>query len=120
VDKFVEFLRGIIADEIITDEELESLEKYKKENSINDELQEEALAKLDLSSEALRELHKDVDKVKGNKCMLCKDGPKETIIWPCMHVVTCHKEECWNSLKQIAKCPSCGKKIEKIEKVYLQ
>jgi len=67
LDKLVEFLRGIVADEIITDKELESLEQYKKENDIDEELQEEALAKLDLTSEALSELHKEVDKAGGDK-----------------------------------------------------
>jgi len=125
LDKLVEFLRGIVADEIITDKELEQLEQYKKENDIDEELQEEALAKLDLTSEALIELHKEVDKAGGDKCMICNDGPKETVIWPCMHIVICHKEECWNAVKDDgsgpgAGCPSCGKPVEKVEKVYVQ
>merc|ERR1712038_792870 len=49
LEKCVEYLRGIIADEVITDVESEALDKYRKTENIDDDTYQEVLNKLDLT-----------------------------------------------------------------------
>eukprot|EP01084_Bolivina_argentea_P200418 342721_1 len=49
LDKLVAFIRGIIADDIITDAEFNALDKYRQTESIDNETYEKALSKLGLT-----------------------------------------------------------------------
>lgn len=122
LEKCVEYLRGIIADEVITDAETQALEKYKQDNNIDEQTYVEALSKLDLTLMDVQDLQKKQDDTGGKMCILCKSNPKEWCIFPCMHVVLC--EGCAQDLKQASgpgsgTCPACGEAFTDVQRVYI-
>jgi len=118
LELYQEFLRGIIADEIITDKEESELQKYRQENNINEEMHEQALLNIEMTEQDLEDYHKPQD--DGKKCVVCKSGPKEFVIYDCMHVCLC--EKCVESVRANdgpgGGCPICGADAAKIEKVF--
>ncbi|ETO23212.1 hypothetical protein RFI_13976 [Reticulomyxa filosa] len=118
VEKYTEFLRGVIADEIITDQENLALEAYRKVHSINDEEQEQALSNLEMRSEDLEDYRKNPEDGGGRKCVACGKGPKEYVVYDCMHVCVC--ESCSKNVGVGGGpgdgCPVCGGDIVKVEK----
>jgi vacuolar-type H+-ATPase subunit I/STV1 len=120
LELYQEYLRGIIADEIINDKEHQSLDQYKKEHDINDDLHQQALTNLEMSQQDLDDFLNKSDKDDGKKCVVCKNGPKEFVIYDCMHVCLC--EKCVESVKANdgpgGGCPVCGGDATKIEKVF--
>mmetsp|Transcript_42154 Transcript_42154/g.37376 ORF Transcript_42154/g.37376 Transcript_42154/m.37376 type:complete len:253 (+) Transcript_42154:30-788(+) len=122
LEKCVEYLRGIIADEVITDAETEALEKYKQDNNIDEQTYEEALSKLDLTLMDVTDLQKKQDDTGGKMCILCKANAKEWCIFPCMHVVLC--EGCAQDLKSASgpgsgTCPVCNDPFQDVQRVYI-
>lgn len=131
LEKCVEFLRGIIADEMVTDAEFEALEIYKGENNVDEGTFIEALEKLDLSPQELEDIHRNPEDSGGRKCIICGENPKEWCIFPCMHVVLC--EKCAADIKAggggpggggpgggAGECPACGQPIKDIKRVYCE
>merc|ERR1711997_913906 len=122
LEKCVEYLRGIIADEVITDVESEALDKYRKTENIDDDTYQEALNKLDLTLMDVEDLKKKQDDTGGRMCILCKKNPKEWCIFPCMHVVVCG--DCASDLKSASgpgsgTCPACQQEFTDVKKVYI-
>jgi len=120
VEKYTEFLRGIIADEIITDKENLALEAYRKGYQIDDEEHEQALSNLEMRPEDLEDYRKNPEDAGGRKCVACGKGPKEYVVYDCMHVCIC--ESCSKNVGVGGGpgdgCPVCGGDIVKMEKVY--
>jgi len=122
LEKCVEFMRGIIADEVITDAEMEALSAYRKTNDIDDATYTEAWKKHDMTLSDVEDLRRNMDDKGVNMCMLCKERPKDHCIFPCMHVVVC--EQCANDVKTATgpgsgTCPACDEPFEKVQKVYI-
>lgn len=120
LDKYSEFLRGIVADEIITQREQAALNAYKHVHQIDDEMHKKALEMLEMSQEELEDYSKKKDDQGSKKCVLCKNGPKECVIIPCMHVCIC--EKCKDKLNIGGPgdgCPICGGDIKSVETVYM-
>ena len=46
----------------------------------------------------------------GNECVICLDGPKTIVLFPCKHLCLCSKCSVGNTLKT---CPICMKEVEK-------
>lgn len=122
LEKCVEYLRGIIADEVITDAESIALDKYRKDNDIDDSTYQEALGKLDLNLMDVEDLKKKQEDTGGRMCIICKENPKEWCIFPCMHVVLC--EGCAKDVKTATGpgsglCPTCHEPFTDIQRVYI-
>jgi len=45
----------------------------------------------------------------GNECVICLDGPKTIVLFPCKHLCLCSKCSVGNALKT---CPICMKEVE--------
>merc|ERR1719204_1121953 len=76
LEKCVEFMRGIIADEVITDAEMEALTQYRTENDIDDDTYAEAWNKHDMKLSDVEDLRRNMDDQNVNLCLLCKERPK--------------------------------------------
>merc|ERR1712228_1032551 len=123
LEKCVEFMRGIIADEVITDVETEALTKYRQSENIDDNTYQQVLSKLDLSLVDIEDMQKKQDDTGGKMCIICHERPKQDCIFPCMHVVVC--QVCAGDLKNASgpgsgTCPACHEPFEKIERVYIE
>jgi len=120
VEKYTEFLRGVVADEIITDQENLALEAYRKVHNVAEEEHEQALSSLDMKPEDLDDYRKNPQDAGGRKCVACGKGPKEYVIYDCMHVCVC--ESCSKNVGVGGGpgdgCPVCGGDIVKVERVY--
>ena len=124
MQKYIEYLRGITADERVTEDEFGKLMQYRERNQIGDEMHREALDKLDLSPEEMIEMKSNDDGASdGRKCVICGKNPKVMCIFPCMHVCIC--ENCVATVEAASKsggpgggCPVCGKDVEKIVRVF--
>eukprot|EP00490_Sorites_sp_Unknown_P010578 CAMPEP_0114671734 /NCGR_PEP_ID=MMETSP0191-20121206/41639_1 /TAXON_ID=126664 /ORGANISM="Sorites sp." /LENGTH=255 /DNA_ID=CAMNT_0001932243 /DNA_START=18 /DNA_END=785 /DNA_ORIENTATION=+ len=126
LDKYCEFIKGIIADEIVTPVEDEAIKKYREDNKIDDDIHEEAFAKLEIGDDEWTDYHREINR-GGNFCLICGENPKEMCVFPCMHVCLC--QSCGNDYMKKKKssgpgqgtgCPQCGKKIKKIERVFAE
>eukprot|EP00485_Elphidium_margaritaceum_P007496 CAMPEP_0202690544 /NCGR_PEP_ID=MMETSP1385-20130828/5496_1 /ASSEMBLY_ACC=CAM_ASM_000861 /TAXON_ID=933848 /ORGANISM="Elphidium margaritaceum" /LENGTH=248 /DNA_ID=CAMNT_0049345815 /DNA_START=26 /DNA_END=772 /DNA_ORIENTATION=+ len=117
--KCVEYLRGIIADEVITGAEAEALDAYLEQENIDSSTYDEALQQLELTQNDIDDLKKRKDDSGGRMCIQCKQRPKECCIFPCMHVVLC--EQCSKDVKEGpgAQCPVCHEEMEDIQRVYI-
>ena len=122
LEKCVEFMRGIIADEVITDAEMVALEQYRLDNDIDDDTYVEAWGKHDMNLNDVEDIKRNVDDKGINLCLICKENPKEWCIFPCMHVVIC--EGCAKDLKAASgpgsgACPACNEQFSTVQKVYI-
>ena len=121
MEKCSAFLRGIIADEAITESETNAIDSYREENGIDDTTYEEAWAKLDYTLADVEDFKKKQDDTGGRMCVVCKENPKEWCIFPCMHVILC--EGCAIELKNSSgpgtECPSCHNDITDVQRVYI-
>ena len=124
MQKYVEYLRGITADERVTEEEFGQLMKYREKNSIGEDEHRDALQKLDLSPQEMIEMKSnDQDDNSGRLCVNCQKENKVMCVFPCMHVCLC--EKCTPEIEANSKsggpgsgCPVCGGDIEKIVRVW--
>mmetsp|Transcript_68411 Transcript_68411/g.108630 ORF Transcript_68411/g.108630 Transcript_68411/m.108630 type:complete len:253 (+) Transcript_68411:80-838(+) len=122
LEKCVEYLRGIIADEAITEAESQALDKYRAKEGIDDNTFEEALRKLDLTMNDVEDLKKRQQDNGGKMCVICKEHAKEWCVFPCMHVILC--EQCGKDLKSASGpgsgvCPACHNEFDDIQRVYV-
>mmetsp|Transcript_31557 Transcript_31557/g.51083 ORF Transcript_31557/g.51083 Transcript_31557/m.51083 type:complete len:249 (+) Transcript_31557:70-816(+) len=119
VEKCVEFMRGIVADESITGAESEALDKYLSSENIDEGKFDEALQKLDLTREDVEDLKKRKDDSGGRMCIQCKEKSKEWCVFPCMHVVLC--EGCAKDVLSApgGQCPACHEPFDSIQRVYI-
>jgi len=56
LNNLVAFIRGIVADKVVTDAEFAELDKYRKEENISQEIYEKALEKLNMTVEKMESL----------------------------------------------------------------
>lgn len=58
-----------------------------------------------------------VTNLENEKCCVCLDGPKNTIVLPCGHIGFCYKcaQELYN---RSAQCPICRSPIQSVHKAY--
>eukprot|EP00483_Globobulimina_turgida_P012356 UN12379 len=89
LEKCVEYLRGITADEGLTEDEAIAIDKYRNVEDIDEKTFETALSKLDFTINDLDDLKKRKDDTGGEMCILCKENAKQFCVFPCMHVVVC-------------------------------
>eukprot|EP00483_Globobulimina_turgida_P000878 UN00879 len=123
LEKCVEFLRGIIADEVITDLEAEAMEIYFKTENIDEKTQEEAFSKLDLALHDVEDLKRKQDDTGGKMCILCRDNAKQFCVFPCMHVVVCGvcaKDLLSASGPGSGTCPACYLDFSDVKRVYIE
>jgi len=123
LEKLVEYLRGITADEAVTEVEAEALDKYLKTNNIKEETYVEALGKLDLTMNDMEDMKKKQDDTGGKMCIICGNNPKQWCVFPCMHVVVC--QSCAEDLKAAqgpgsGTCPACGQDFTDVKRVYIE
>lgn len=120
LEKMQAFLYGVIADEAITETETAAIDEYRKENGIDDKTYEDAWAKLDYSLADVEDFKRSQDDTGQNKCINCKQHPKEWCIFPCMHVVLCEKcaKDLLNASGPGKECPACHKDFTDIQRVY--
>eukprot|EP01083_Nonionella_stella_P084536 234046_1 len=123
LEKLTEYVRGICADESVTETEATALDKYMKKENIDDKTYEDALNKLDLTPMDMEDLKNKKHDTGGKMCVQCSMNPKQMVILPCMHVVMCAdcaKEAQAASGPGAGCCPVCDKEFTDIQKVYIE
>uniref|UniRef100_N1QTZ8 Putative E3 ubiquitin-protein ligase MGRN1 n=1 Tax=Aegilops tauschii TaxID=37682 RepID=N1QTZ8_AEGTA len=55
----------------------------------------------------------------GKECVICKIGPRDTVVFPCRHLCMC--SECAQALRfQSNKCPICRQPVEKLMEIKVR
>ncbi len=118
---YKEYMRGILAEPIITTCKLTHIETYKNQHKINAEEHLNTLKILKYNIHSFDAL-KSYDNVTTNQdeCVVCYDPPKDHMIIPCNHVCLCHQcaQDNFPAPHDNQKCPLCSKDIQNVQQVY--
>jgi hypothetical protein len=110
--RYLEFLRGLIAHDMLTVKAVEALQGYSEENGVSQQQHLATLAELAITPQQFEEL-KRFD-MKGQKfdmdCVVCLDKPRSHVIYPCGHLCLC--DNCVVAVKKKGKCPICQKRSD--------
>jgi hypothetical protein len=114
---YKEYIRGMTADEVITVQDTQQLQRYREQKQITQQEHDQILKELNLTTQKFDEMKKFKQKGE-NECVVCLDKPKDHVIFNCMHLCLC--ETCVTEVnnKKPPKCPLCSKKITKIVRVF--
>eukprot|EP00475_Leptophrys_vorax_P018274 TRINITY_DN2491_c0_g1_i1.p1 TRINITY_DN2491_c0_g1~~TRINITY_DN2491_c0_g1_i1.p1 ORF type:complete len:264 (+),score=58.14 TRINITY_DN2491_c0_g1_i1:321-1112(+) len=125
-DCYEGYLRGITANRMLTEKEVEAIEEYKVQNGITQEEHLECLAKIGINTagfEKMKEIGRNEAKSPTKKirdCHNCWDNPKMYISLQCMHVSLCEPcAEVHNAKKTRIPCPVCKRHTDEFHRVYL-
>jgi len=116
------FLAGVLSFGVVTGPVQEKLAKHRQTLGITDEIHNWALAQLGKSAEEFEKLKKGWKQAPSGghepdaECVICLDGPKDHVIFDCMHLALCGKRDCHEAIGQ--SCPVCLKPFTKIVKVF--
>jgi len=110
---YIEFLRALICDEVMTMEHLNELKEYQKQKNISSEAHNSTLAKLNVSEE---EWSAHVKSAEGTTNTGGKRG--DFVVFNCMHAITASQARSVSG-ESGGSCPICGQKYHKIEKIFL-
>jgi hypothetical protein len=114
---YKEYIRGMIADETITVQDTQQLQRYRVEKQISQQEHDQIIKELNLTAQKFDDMKKF--KPKGeNECIVCLDKIKDHVIFNCMHLCLCEGCATQFTTSKSSKCPVCSKKITKIMKIF--
>lgn len=118
---YLEFLRGIVSDPVISPVETQRIEEYRQQRNLSKKDHLNTIGILGFNEDTFDKMKNfDVeDGTDNDECLVCYEPPKDHMIMPCRHVCLCG--DCAEEYKDMGdegKCPLCDKPIEDITQIY--
>lgn len=117
---YLEFLRGIVSDPVITSVETQRIDDYKQQRNLSKTDHLNTIKKLGFNEDTFDKMKNfdEPDTNDNDECLVCYEPPKDHMIKPCNHVCLCG--ECADEYKEFGddgKCPLCDKQIKDIVQI---
>lgn len=114
LNAYKNILRMAVVDSFVTSDAERLLHEFRVTLKITDDEHIRVLGLLGIESPDYAEMHREIPQ---DTCVICLSNSLEMIILPCFHYCLC--ASCSTSFQgDLADCPLCQTKIERIEKVY--